>query len=77
MPEQMKPSSKKDAPNPAHSYERSDPHRETGAGRLDVDEVILPDKPDEIQESPGNKNAPERQLNAEETIRSGERRAPK
>ena len=35
MAEQMRPSSPQQAPNPAHSYERSDPNRESGMGRME------------------------------------------
>jgi hypothetical protein len=76
MAEQMRPSSKKDAPNPAHSYERTDPNRESGAGRLDADITTPTNRPDQIQESPGNRSDPTRQLNAEEGLRAGERRDP-
>src|SRR4051812_12936527 len=76
MAEQMRPSSKQDAPNPAHSYERSDPHREAGAGRMDNNQSTPTDRPDEIQQSVKNKSHPERQVNAEETTNSGERAQP-
>jgi hypothetical protein len=35
MAEQMRPASPQQAPDPAHSYERSKPEREAGQGRLD------------------------------------------
>ncbi len=74
MPEPTKPSSQKPVPNPAHCYERSDPHRESGQGRLDSDEIKQALRPDQIQESAPNKSDPTRQINAEETMRQGERR---
>ena len=76
MAEQMRPSSDKEAPNPAHSYERSDPNREAGAGRLDNDVTTPTDRPDQIQESAKNRSDPQRQINAEEGLRAGERREP-
>ena len=76
MAEQMRPASRKDAPNPAHSYERTDPYRESGAGKLDADKVTPTDREDQIQETPENRSDPARQINAEETIRQGERAKP-
>ena len=35
MAEQMRPASSQQAPDPAHSYERSKPERESGQGRLE------------------------------------------
>src|SRR2546430_17269425 len=76
MPEQMRPSSRKQAPNPAHSYERSDPHREAGMGRLDSDESTPAERRDELQDSAPNRSDPTRQINAEETTNAGEHRDP-
>ena len=76
MAEQMRPSSKKDAPDPAHSYERADPNWEAGAGRLDNNISTPTSRPDQIQETAPNRSDPERQINAEEGLRAGERRDP-
>jgi hypothetical protein len=76
MAEQMRPASKESAPNPAHSYERSDPNREAGQGRLDTDKTTPVQQPDKIQESAPNRSDPSRQVNAHEVIKGGERREP-
>jgi hypothetical protein len=73
MAEQMRPTSPKQAPNPAHSYERSDPHREAGMGRLDSDESTPAERRDELQDSAPNRSDPTRQINAEESMKAGER----
>jgi hypothetical protein len=76
MAEQMRPSSPQQAPNPAHSYERSDPNREAGMGRLDNNESTPTKRQDQIQETAPNRSDPTRQINAEETIKAGEHREP-
>ena len=76
MAEQMRPSSKQDAPNPAHSYERTDPNREAGQGSLEKIEPDPTNKRDQIQETPHNRSDPQRQLNAEEVIKGAERNQP-
>ena len=76
MAKQIKPASQKPAPDPAPCYERTDPNRESGQGRLDSDPTIPAARPDQIQESAPNKSDPTRQINAEETMRQGERRDP-
>jgi len=55
MAEQMRPSSKKQAPNPAHSYERSDPNREAGMGKLEAEKTRPADHPEEIDHAVPNK----------------------
>ena len=76
MAEQMRPSSPKQAPDPAHSYERSDPNREAGMGRLDNDESTPAERRDELQDSAPNRSDPTRQINAEESMKAGERQDP-
>jgi hypothetical protein len=66
MPEQMKPSSKEQSPDPAHSYERSHPQREAGMGRLDNNRSTPTNRPDQIQDTPTNKSDPRRQINAQD-----------
>jgi hypothetical protein len=73
MAEQMRPTSPKEAPNPAHSYERSDPHREAGMGRLDSDASVPAERRDELQDSAPNRSDPTRQINSEESMKAGER----
>ena len=77
MAQQMRPSSREDAPDPSHSYERSHPHREAGMGRLDSNKATPTKRRDKMQEGVPNKSDPTRQINAEETIKAGERRKPR
>jgi hypothetical protein len=76
MAEQMRPSSKKDAPDPASSYGREDPNKEAGAGRLDNNISTPTNCADKIQETAPNRSQPDRQINAEEGLRAGERQDP-
>ena len=55
MPEQMPPASKKQAPNPAHSYERADPNREAGMGKLDAEKTRPADHPEDKDHAVPNK----------------------
>jgi hypothetical protein len=69
MPEQMRPASKKGAPNPAHTYERADPNREAGMGRLDTDPDAAPsDAPDGIEQSVKQRQDGTRQINAHDAV---------
>jgi hypothetical protein len=68
MPEEMRPASSKQAPNPAHSYERSDPNREAGMGKLDAEKMSPDARPDQPAGTVKNKSQPDRQLNAQETL---------
>jgi len=66
MAEQMRPASKKDAPDPATSYERAKPHKESGQGRLDNNDNATPtDSPDRAEDAVKHKQ-PLRQINAED-----------
>ena len=64
MAEQMRPSSPQQAPDPADSYERSNPGREAGMGRMDNNKAVPTNSPDRQQQAVGNKQDPQRQLNA-------------
>ena len=64
--EQMRPASKQEAPDPSNAYERAHPEREAGMGRLDNNKAVPTDRPDQIDDAVGNKQDPERQLNAHE-----------
>lgn len=69
MPEQMRPASKQQAPNPAHAYERADPNREAGMGRLDSDPDAAPsDCPDKMEDTVKNRQDGTRQLNAHDAV---------
>ncbi len=67
MAEQMRPASKQDAPDPANSYERAKPQNESGMGRLDNNKSTPTDTPDQQEESVGNRQQSDRQINAHET----------
>ena len=56
--EQMRPASKKHPPDPANSYERSDPKNE-GAGKLKREAGETPiDRPDQAEDAVTNKRKP-------------------
>ncbi|MBC8105645.1 MAG: hypothetical protein H7Z14_03565 [Anaerolineae bacterium] len=64
MPEEMRPLSKKDAPDPSHSYERAHPEREGG-----MDQKFTPDAtPDKMEESVKHRQDPSRQINTDEVV---------
>jgi hypothetical protein len=68
MAEEMRPASPRQAPDPAHSYERSDPDREAGMGDLDQERHTPTNRPDDSGDTVRNKSQPDRQLNAHETL---------
>ena len=69
MAEQMRPASPQQAPDPANSYERSNPGREAGQGRLDNNDKATPtNEPDRIGQAVTNKQDPTRQLNAHDAV---------
>src|SRR4051812_34769866 len=71
MAEQMRPSSPQQAPNPANSYERADPKREAGQGRLENNKSTPTDQRDQIQETVNNRQDPRRQINAQDNVNAG------
>jgi hypothetical protein len=48
---QNRPSSRKDAPDPASVYERAKPEKEAGMGRLDNERGTPTRRPDHLQKS--------------------------
>jgi hypothetical protein len=69
MAEQMRPASRKEAPDPSNAYERSHPDREAGMGRLDNNTNATPeDRPDCIDNAVTNRQPGDRQLNGGEPI---------
>jgi hypothetical protein len=64
MAGQMQPSSPKDAPDPANSYERANPEREGGMDR----KFQQQDTPDKMEQSVNHRQNPKRQLNADEVV---------
>ena len=76
---QMRPASKEDAPDTARAYERADPKKEGGMGRLDNNVGTPAKSRDKIEDAVKNKQ-PLRQINAddvtdakEEGMANGER----
>ena len=63
MASQNRPSSKKDAPDPATNYERAKPEKEAGMGRLDAPKPAADENADRSQDAVHNKQVP-RQINA-------------
>jgi hypothetical protein len=53
--EQMRPASKKHAPDPARSYERARPENEAGMGRLDNDVATPTRKPEQTRQTVKNR----------------------
>ncbi|HEX5243640.1 MAG TPA: hypothetical protein VFW23_10305 [Tepidisphaeraceae bacterium] len=66
MAEQMRPASEELAPDTARTYERAQPEKESGMGRLDNNKAIPARSRDKIEEAVPNKQDL-RQINAEET----------
>ena len=66
MAEQMRPASEELAPDTARIYERAQPEKESGMGRLDNNKAIPARSRDKIEEAVPNKQEL-RQINAEET----------
>jgi hypothetical protein len=69
MAEQNRPRSNAHAPDPATSYERANPDKEAGMGRLDNNDDATPTKrPDSMEKAATNKQIPEHQINAEDVV---------
>lgn len=68
MAEQMRPSSKKNAPDPASQYDRSKPENEAGMGRLDNNKAIPANSRDKMDQAVTNKQDPTRQVNGEDVV---------
>jgi hypothetical protein len=71
----MRPASNEQAPDPAHSYERAKPQRESGQGRLDNDVSTPTDRADRGKQAVKNKQAP-RQVNAQDVTDARQPSAP-
>src|SRR3954468_8420744 len=68
MAEQMRPSSPQNAPDPANSYERANPGREEGMGRLDNNRATPTNSPDRQEQAVTNRQDGSRQKNAHDEI---------
>ncbi len=68
MAEQMRPASKEQAPDPAVNFDRSDPKRESGAGRMTNNTNATPTpRPDKMPETVSNAQTGHVQVNAQES----------
>lgn len=77
MAEQPRPISKEDAPDPAHSYERSDANRETGMGSMKAPKTVPDEQADKLEGSVRNKQQTDRQLNSEDVVNQRKQSDPK
>ena len=68
MPEQNRPVSPAEAPDPAHSYERAKPERESVAGNLQGEKSPPRTAPDRSDDATSNQQVPERQINADDGV---------
>src|SRR5215207_176691 len=68
MAEQMRPASREQAPDPANSYERANPGREAGTGRLDNNKATPQDSADKQESAVHNRQDGTRQLNAHDAV---------
>ena len=67
MPEQIRPTSEKQAPDPAVNFDRSDPKRESGQGRLTNNSKATPTpRKDAMPATVTHAQAGDKQLNGEE-----------
>jgi hypothetical protein len=63
----MRPASPAQAPDTARSYERAQPEKESGMGRLDNNKAT-PERSDERAEQAVTQRQPNRQLNAQDVV---------
>ena len=66
--EENRPASPQQAPDPANNYERANPDREAGMGRLDAPETTPQAQPDRGEQAVKNKQSPNRQVNAQDVV---------
>jgi hypothetical protein len=64
---QMRPASPAEAPDPARTYERAKPEKESGMGRLDNNKAVPAGSDDKMEDAVANKQ-PNRQLNAHDVV---------
>ena len=76
MAEQMRPASPQQAPDPANSYERANPGRESAGGRLDKEKAAPSNEPDRQQDAVGNKQDGSRQINGQDAVNARGGAAP-
>lgn len=73
--EQMRPASNDQAPDPANSYERAKPERESGQRRLDNNVSTPTNRPDKQKQAVKNRQSP-RQINADNDTNARRSSAP-
>ena len=76
MTNENRPASPQQAPDPANSYERADPEKEAGMGRLDNNQATPAKDPDRQQQTARNRQDPTRQINAEDVTDQRASRSP-
>jgi hypothetical protein len=74
--EQMRPVSPAQAPDPASSYDRSDPDREAGLGRMDAPKATPHEHPDAMEQAVTHRQDGTRQLNADGDVNQRAARIP-
>jgi hypothetical protein len=66
--EQMRPSSKEGAPDPANTYERAHPENESGMGKMGEHKSAPANRPDSMEASVTHKQDTTHQLNSEDVV---------
>lgn len=68
MAEQNRPLTPEQAPDTARVYERAQPGKEAGMGRLDNNKATPTNRPDQTDQTVTNKQQPEHQINAQDVV---------
>src|SRR5438874_2672242 len=76
QPNQMRPASPEQAPDPSFNYERSHPDREAGLGRMDALKAPTHEHADALEQAVTHKQDPTRQLNADGDVNQRASRIP-
>ena len=76
QPNQMRPASPEQAPDPSSSYERSHPEHEAGLGRLDAPKYAPHPHPDSMEQAVTHRQDGTRQLNADGDVNQRASRIP-
>jgi len=76
QPNQMRPASPEQAPDPSSSYERSHPDQEAGLGRMDAPKSTPHEHPDSMEQAVTHRQDGTRQLNADGDVNQRASRIP-
>jgi hypothetical protein len=76
QPNQPRPVSPEQAPDPSFNYERSHPEREAGLGRMDAPKPPPHEHPDALEQAVTHKQDGTRQLNADGDVNQRASRIP-